>query len=169
MVKSFLFSLLLCSTLSFAQEVNIIPQPVKVVKNAGNFVINAQTSLVVTNKEDNATATFLNSYLSDYYGFKLPVAKKASKKYIKLGSLKNIAGLKGEGYSLISDKNGKNTSARIRVLHLGCCIGSLSWGDCSYHCNTKSNLHHSRSDCSISCNRLHGCEPKPINGFGALW
>lgn len=106
MVKSFLFSLLLCSTLSFAQEVNIIPQPVKVVKNAGNFVISAQTSLVVTNKEDNATATFLNSYLSDYYGFKLPVAKKASKNYIKLGSLKNIAGLKGEGYSLISDKNG---------------------------------------------------------------
>ena len=106
MVKSFLFSLLLCSTLSFAQEVNIIPQPVKVVKNAGNFVINAQTSLVVTNKEDNATAAFLNSYLSDYYGFKLPVVKKASKNYIKLGSLKNIAGLKGEGYSLISDKNG---------------------------------------------------------------
>lgn len=106
MVKSFLFSLLLCSTLSFAQEVNIIPQPVKVVKNAGNFVINAQTSLVVTNKEDNATATFLNSYLSDYYGFKLAVVKKASKNYIKLGSLKNIAGLKGEGYSLISDKNG---------------------------------------------------------------
>ena len=106
MVKSFLFSLLLCSALSFAQEVNIIPQPVKVVKNAGNFVINAQTSLVVTNKEDNATATFLNSYLSDYYGFKLPVVKKASKNYIKLGSLKNIAGLKGEGYSLISDKNG---------------------------------------------------------------
>lgn len=106
MVKSFLFSLLLCSTLSFAQEVNIIPQPVKVVKNAGNFVINAQTSLVVTNKEDNATATFLNSYLSDYYGFKLPVVKKARKNYIKLGSLKNIAGLKGEGYSLISDKNG---------------------------------------------------------------
>lgn len=106
MVKSFLFSLLLCSTLSFAQEVNIIPQPVKVVKNAGNFVINAQTSLVVTNKEDNATAAFLNSYLSDYYGFKLAIAKKASKNYIKLGSLKNIAGLKGEGYSLISDKNG---------------------------------------------------------------
>jgi len=106
MVKSFLFSLLLCSTLSFAQEVNIIPQPVKVVKNAGNFVINAQTSLVVTNKEDNATAAFLNSYLSDYYGFKLAIAKKASKNYIKLGSLKNIAGLKGEGYGLISDKNG---------------------------------------------------------------
>ncbi|WP_166923298.1 beta-N-acetylhexosaminidase [Flavobacterium poyangense] len=105
-MKSFFFSLLLCSTLSFAQEVNIIPQPVKVVKNAGNFVINAQTSLVVTSKEDDASAAFLNGYLSDYYGFVLPVAQKASKNYIKLGSLKNIGGLKSEGYSLISDKNG---------------------------------------------------------------
>ncbi|MEZ0182192.1 beta-N-acetylhexosaminidase [Flavobacterium oncorhynchi] len=106
MVKSFLFSLLLCCTLSFAQEVNIIPQPVKVVKNAGSFVINAQTSLVAANKEDNASAAFLNAYLSDYYGFVLPVVKKATKNYIKLSSLKSIQGLKGEGYSLKSDKSG---------------------------------------------------------------
>ncbi|MEG0849743.1 MAG: beta-N-acetylhexosaminidase [Flavobacterium sp.] len=106
MVKSFLFSLLLCCTLSFAQEVNIIPQPVKVVKNTGSFVINAQTSLVAANKEDNASAAFLNGYLFDYYGFVLPVVKKATKNYIKLTSLKNIQGLKGEGYSLKSDKNG---------------------------------------------------------------
>ncbi|MFH6936820.1 beta-N-acetylhexosaminidase [Flavobacterium sp. FlaQc-30] len=106
MVKSFLFSLLLCCTVSFAQEVNIIPQPVKVVKNTGSFVINAQTSLVAANKEDNASAAFLNDYLSDYYGFVLPVVKKATKNYIKLTSLKNFQGLKGEGYSLKSDKNG---------------------------------------------------------------
>ena len=106
MVKSFLFSLLLCCTLSFAQEVNIIPQPVKVVKNAGSFVINAQTSLVAANKEDNASVAFLNAYLSDYYGFVLPVVKKATKNYIKLSSLKGIQGLKGEGYSLKSDKSG---------------------------------------------------------------
>ncbi|UUW07943.1 beta-N-acetylhexosaminidase [Flavobacterium plurextorum] len=106
MVKSFLFSLLLCCTLSFAQEVNIIPQPVKVVKNTGSFVINAQTSLVAANKEDNASVAFFNGYLSDYYGFVLPVVKKATKNYIKLTSLKNIQGLKGEGYSLKSDKNG---------------------------------------------------------------
>ncbi|RED19019.1 hexosaminidase [Flavobacterium cutihirudinis] len=106
MVKSFLFSLLLCCTLSFAQEVNIIPQPVKVVKNTGNFVINSQTSLVVANAEDNATAAFLNKYLSDYYGFTLPISKKAGKSSIKLISKKNINGLKGEGYTLKSDKNG---------------------------------------------------------------
>ena len=106
MMKSFLFSLLLCSTLSFAQEVNIIPQPVKVVRNTGNFVINSQTSLVVTNKEDNATAAFLNSYLSNYYGFKLPIVKKANKNSIKLISQKDIQGLKSEGYKFKSDKNG---------------------------------------------------------------
>lgn len=106
MVKSFLFSLLLCCTLSFAQEVNIIPQPVKVIKNTGNFVINSQTSLVVANAEDNATAAFLNKYLSDYYGFTLPISKKAGKSSIKLISKKNITGLKGEGYTLKSDKNG---------------------------------------------------------------
>ncbi len=106
MIKPFLLSLLLCGTLSFAQEVNIIPQPVQVVKNTGNFTINAQTNLVVANKEDNATAAFLNKYLSDYYGFALPVSKKVNKNSIKLSSKKNIEGLKSEGYNLKSDHNG---------------------------------------------------------------
>lgn len=106
MVKSLFFSLLLCTTLSFAQEVNIIPQPVKVVRNPGNFVITSQTSLVLTNKEDNATAAFLNGYISQYYGFVLPIAKNASKNYIKLTSQKSIKGLKSEGYTFKSDKNG---------------------------------------------------------------
>jgi hexosaminidase len=115
MVKSFFFSLLLCSTLSFAQEVNIIPQPVKVVKNAGNFVITSQTSLVVTNKEDNATAAFLNGYLSNYYGFVLPIVKKANKNYIKLSSQKNIKGLKSEGYIFKSDKNGVEITGNAAI------------------------------------------------------
>ncbi|OXA74039.1 beta-N-acetylhexosaminidase [Flavobacterium aquidurense] len=106
MVKSLLFSLLFCSTLSFAQEVNIIPQPVEVVRKTGNFVISSQTSLVVANKEDNAAAAFLNTYLFNYYGFKLPVVNKAVKNSIKLISQKNIEGLKGEGYSFKSGKNG---------------------------------------------------------------
>ncbi|MEC5166240.1 hexosaminidase [Flavobacterium sp. PL11] len=106
MIKSFVFSLLLCSVLTVAQEVKIIPQPVEVITNTGNFVISAQTSLVVSNKMDNASASFLNEYLMSYYGFKLPIVKKASKNYIKFNSLKNITGLKAEGYSLKSDANG---------------------------------------------------------------
>ncbi len=115
MVKSFFFSLLLCTTLSFAQEVNIIPQPVKVVRNTGNFVITSQTSLVVTNKEDNATAAFLNRYLSNYYGFVLPIGKKANKNYIKLTSQNNVQGLKSEGYTLTSDKNGVEINGNAAI------------------------------------------------------
>lgn len=106
MIRLFLFSLLLCSTISFAQEVKIIPQPVEVTTNIGSFVITPKTSLVVTSKIDAASASFLNLYLSDYYGFKLPIVKKATKDYIKFSSLKNVKGLKAEGYSLKSDSNG---------------------------------------------------------------
>ncbi|UFH36914.1 beta-N-acetylhexosaminidase [Flavobacterium acetivorans] len=106
MIRSILFSLLLCSVVSFGQEVNIIPQPLEVTTNAGSFVINPKTSLVVSNKMDAAAAAFLNEYLSDYYGFKLAVVKKATKNYIKFNSLKNIEGLKAEGYSLKSTSNG---------------------------------------------------------------
>ena len=77
MVKSFLFSLLLWTAISFAQEVKIIPQPVVVTTNAGSFVISPKTSLVVSNKLDEASAAFLNNYLSDYYGFKISVVKNA--------------------------------------------------------------------------------------------
>lgn len=106
MVKSFFFSFLLCSALSFAQEVKIIPQPAEVITNTGNFVISPKTSLVVANKKDKATAAFFNKYLLEYYGFELPVVQKASKNSIKFKSLKNIYGLKGEGYTLKSDKEG---------------------------------------------------------------
>ena len=106
MVKSFLFSLLLFSALTFAQEVKIIPQPVELTTNVGSFVITPKTSLVVTSKIDDATASFLNMYLFDYYGFKLPIVKKATKDFIKFNTLKNIKGLKAEGYSLKSNGNG---------------------------------------------------------------
>ena len=104
MVRSFILTFLLCSVLSFAQEVKIIPQPVQVITNAGNFIINPETNLVVANKQDNASAAFFNKYLLDYYGFKLPIVKRAKKNCIKFKSNKNIDGLKSEGYSLKSDK-----------------------------------------------------------------
>ena len=106
MIRSFFFSLLICSALSFAQEVHIIPQPVQVITNTGNFVISPKTRLVVANKQDDATAAFLNKYLLDYYGFALPVVKKATKNSITFKSLEKINGLKGEGYSLKSAKDG---------------------------------------------------------------
>lgn len=106
MAKSFIILLLLCNALSFAQEVNIIPQPVKITKKTGRFIITAKTSLVVTNDEDSKSVGFLNTYLKDYYGFELPIVKRANDNCIKLKSLKHTEGLKSEGYSLKSDENG---------------------------------------------------------------
>ncbi|AOW08567.1 beta-N-acetylhexosaminidase [Flavobacterium gilvum] len=106
MVRTFLFALLLCSTLSFAQEVNIIPQPVQVTRNEGSFVVNSQTSLVVSNNKDKQTADYLNNYLSDHYGFKLPIVKKSNKNFIRLKSGKKVEGLKAEAYTLKSNEKG---------------------------------------------------------------
>ncbi len=98
--------LLLCNTIVFAQEVNIIPQPTKVIRNSGSFIINSKTKLVAINIEDNKAASFLNNYLNNYYGFKLKIVKKVTKNAIELKSQKNIEGLKSEGYKLQSDENG---------------------------------------------------------------
>jgi hexosaminidase len=106
MVRSFLLTLLLCGVFSFAQEVKIIPQPVQVIINKGNFIISPNTSLVVANKQDGTTAAFFNEYLSDYYGFKLPIVKVSKKNSIQFNSHKNIDGLEKEGYTLKSDTNG---------------------------------------------------------------
>jgi len=86
--------------------VKIIPQPVQVTTKSGSFVISPKTSLVVSNKIDDASASFLNEYLLNYYGFKLPIVNKASSDFIQFKSLKNITGLKGEGYTLKSDSKG---------------------------------------------------------------
>jgi hexosaminidase len=106
MIRSFILTFLLCGALSFAQEVKIIPQPVQVTTNAGSFVITPKTSMVVVNKQDNASATFFNNYLLAYYGFELPIVKKSTKNSIKFISLEKIDGLKSEGYTLKSDNNG---------------------------------------------------------------
>lgn len=108
MAKSFFFlcSIIVCNTYLFAQEVNIIPQPLHIKTNAGNFIITPKTILIVANNQDNATAAFLNKYLLAHYGFKLSLSNNATKNYIRLRSLQNVDGLKAEGYSLQSGGEG---------------------------------------------------------------
>ena len=108
MLKSFLFScsLILCSMVSFSQEVNIIPQPVELIKNPGSFVITPKTVLVVGSKADQPTAAFFNLYLMEHFGFKLQIVTNASTNYIQLKSAQNVKGLKREGYSLKSGAKG---------------------------------------------------------------
>lgn len=117
MVKSFFCfcTIILFSAYSFAQQVSIIPQPVQVITTAGSFIITFATTLVVTNKTDNATAAFFNNYLLEHYGFKLIILKNATKNSIQISSLNTVAGLKAEGYSLKSDSEGvliKGNSAK---------------------------------------------------------
>ena len=108
MLKSFLFScsLILCSMVSFSQEVNIIPQPVELIKNPGSFVITPKTVLVVGSKADQPSAAFFNRYLMEHYGFKLQIVANASTNYIQLKSVQNVKGLKREGYGLKSGAKG---------------------------------------------------------------
>ena len=94
MLKSILFScsLILCSMVSLSQEVNIIPQPVELIKNPGSFTITPKTLLVVGDKADQPTAAFFNRYLMEHYGFKLAIVNNASTNCIKLKSVQNIEG-----------------------------------------------------------------------------
>jgi hypothetical protein len=62
---------ILCCSAVFAQQINIIPQPLSVITKKDKFTITSATKLVVKDKKDHATASFLNKYLEEYYGIKL--------------------------------------------------------------------------------------------------
>ncbi len=67
-----------CLTLS-AQEINIIPKPVKVVPNAFNkevFGIDNNTVIGITSERERNSATFLADYLFKYYNLKLKISKQ---------------------------------------------------------------------------------------------
>ncbi|MCE3282691.1 MAG: beta-N-acetylhexosaminidase [Chitinophagaceae bacterium] len=87
------------------QEINIIPQPAQLEVKKGNFQLSKSTVLVVLNKGDQATASFLNSYLQTYYRLKLPVVNKAPKaNYIGFSTWNDTAYRdEKESYQLIVD------------------------------------------------------------------
>jgi hexosaminidase len=61
-------------------QVNIIPQPaeLKLQESAGSFVITSKTPIILEGSGLENTARFLNDYLKQFYGFTLPVKKKAT-------------------------------------------------------------------------------------------
>ncbi len=104
-MKRLLFALLLFSFSTQAQELSIIPKPAKLIQKKGTFELNPETVLVVLNKADQHTASFLNSYLSEYYFIKLSVVNKLPKSnYIAFSTWNdsNYADQK-ESYQLIID------------------------------------------------------------------
>ncbi len=63
------------SVTATTQEVSIIPQPVSLEIKKGNFVLSPATKIVITGNEEKKSASFLNGYLKEFYGFQLPVVK----------------------------------------------------------------------------------------------
>ena len=108
MFKSFtLFCIyvLFCSTL-FAQQINIIPQPLSVIIEKGKFTITSATKLVVKDKKDYATASFLNKYLQEYYGIKLKQVSTDADKSITISSGNKEEGLTASAYKFQSGSSG---------------------------------------------------------------
>ena len=117
MLKSFSFFcafVLYCSSV-FAQQINIIPQPLSVTEKTGNFTITSSTRLVVKDKKDNATASFLNAYLLEHYGFKLIQVTTDAAKSITISSGQQGEGLKASGYQLQSGMDGVHIKGNSAV------------------------------------------------------
>jgi hexosaminidase len=84
-MKSIWLSLFILLTITLsAQEVQIIPHPVKLQTQTGSFNLSSKTSIVFTDEGEKASADFFNLYLKQLYGFTLPVSKQAKSNSIRL-------------------------------------------------------------------------------------
>lgn len=93
---SFIFLVLMTASVAHSQTLNIIPAPVKAEAKQGTFSVTPKTTLVVTSRDADKSAAFLNDYLQKFYGFKLNVSKKKTQNAIELivahGKESTIAG-----------------------------------------------------------------------------
>lgn len=69
--------------------VNIIPKPVSLKVNAGNFQLDKRTVLIANEEGDRDAADFFKQYLSEVYGLTLEIVEAADKNYIRF-STKNF-------------------------------------------------------------------------------
>jgi hexosaminidase len=78
-MKKVWFFAFLFFTIHLHAQVNLIPQPaeLKMPETAGKFVITAKTPIILAGSGLEHSARFLNEYLKQFYGFTLPVTKKA--------------------------------------------------------------------------------------------
>ncbi|MEJ7739692.1 MAG: family 20 glycosylhydrolase [Chitinophagaceae bacterium] len=106
----FLFFLFICAKYSFAQQLHIIPEPVKSDIQTGFFNISNSTVLLIGDKAEKASADFFNEYLKQFYGFSLKVTKEANTNYIRL-STKALNDISKEGlYSIAVTPNSVSIS-----------------------------------------------------------
>lgn len=74
LVFTFLFAI--GFTIAHTQEASIIPQPVKMVVDKGNFTITNNTQILLSGSGLENSAKFLNDFLQQFYGFKLKIVSK---------------------------------------------------------------------------------------------
>ncbi len=105
-MKQLAILFLLCTTLVQAQKINIIPQPVSVLQDKGDFKLSKNTVIIVKDEEDKKTAQFLNDYLEQVYGFTLDIDKQEGKDYIRLTTKKFVQAPDKDAYTLNVNKDG---------------------------------------------------------------
>src|SRR5690606_9463254 len=97
-----------------AQEIHIVPQPVKVSTPAskGRFVVDGRTKIVISDPGAQKAADFLRSYVSRYYGLELAITvDRSATNRILLGAGNNTAPVEG-AYTMSVNKKGVAISGR---------------------------------------------------------
>lgn len=89
-----------------AQEISLIPQPVKVEKGNGQFLLTKETVITATNDEDRRAARLFNEYLKATFGFSLDIDRQEGKDYIRLVTRQFIQAPSKDAYSLKIGKDG---------------------------------------------------------------
>ena len=105
LLLSFFVSQIVCAQQKPALPA-IIPQPVSMQRNAGEFKITRKTVIAVQDEEDLKAARFLNAYLLQTYGYKLDIDRKEAEDYIRLITRKFIQAPDKDAYTLNVAKEG---------------------------------------------------------------
>ncbi|HVM87141.1 MAG TPA: beta-N-acetylhexosaminidase [Puia sp.] len=92
--------LILIFSISFSQEISIIPKPVKTTIKKGSFVISSKTVIVADGEDAKKSAGFLNDYFNEFYGIKLKIAEKTTSNFIRLTTKKLFAEGMNDAYSM---------------------------------------------------------------------
>ncbi len=104
MKKILLACALLCAMTTDSQNLHLVPEPAFTETKTGSITITPATSLVAANAETRKSAAFLNLYLQEYYGFKLPVVSKASGNAVVLSNTLSKGTIPGKYTLTINDK-----------------------------------------------------------------
>lgn len=105
MKKAMGMLLLMGSFIVAKAQVEIIPKPAEMTTQQGTFVINSKTKLIVKDAQSQTSATFLNEFLRDVYGFQLATSKVAAPNAISLSVNKGMSNTLG-AYKFGSSKTG---------------------------------------------------------------